>query len=300
MVSLRRDTGAMAWSVALATRWPLVAVGQSVFATTEDRLHELGAKDGVPVRQVALPGTVTGPMLRAGELVLVPVAPDLIVAWHHSQEYEVWRSSPGSAITRRGVAAGRRAYFTTTANRVVAISLEDGRLLWSRPLAGVLTAPAMTEGRVVVGSTADRVSALNAADGTLAWDSPVWADVVGVAADAQRVYVTALDNVVRALNRSNGNQRWKEAIGTRARYAPLLAGTTLLISGIDPVLTGFDAPSGARRGTFEFQTEPELPVLGAAPLFLEGGAPNGVRLVLFTRTEAMGLTPRQPTSTETP
>jgi hypothetical protein len=152
----------------------------------------------------------------------------------------------------------------------------------------------VTGDRVVVGSTADWVFALDRRSGDIAWDWHVWADVTGLAADRDRVYVIGLDNLVRALDRRNGNQHWREALGSRLQFAPLLDGATLLVAARHPALHGFDLATGAARGTFSYPDHPELQIAGAAPLRFPGPPSEAVRIVLFTRTEAIGLAPAPP------
>jgi PQQ-like domain len=54
--------------------------------------------------------------------------------------------------------------------------------------------------------------------------------------------------VLRGLDRRSGAQLWKRALPMRPTSGPILAGTTLLISGLESTIHAFDAKDG-RSGT---------------------------------------------------
>jgi hypothetical protein len=64
------------------------------------------------------------------------------------------------------------------------------------------------------------------------------------------VFYASLDNIVRGLNRGNGNQRWKKPTPTRPVLPPRLVRDDVLIVGLDPALSTFDAKTGTPGGMY--------------------------------------------------
>src|SRR5678816_1012729 len=56
VLAFDRETGDTAWAADVSTRWPLIPVGDAVYAFANDRLVQLDAMTGSLVSQTTLPG----------------------------------------------------------------------------------------------------------------------------------------------------------------------------------------------------------------------------------------------------
>lgn len=297
VVALDRATGTQVWSVALATAWPVVVNGSSLFLVADDSLRELESATGRPLRQIRLPGAVTGPMTRAGDLLLIPVSPDVVVAWHTGQGRQMWSRGLGAPVKVAGAVSGSSVYFALAEGRLVGVTLDQGRILWTTQLSGELTAPAATPTRVFVGSSDQYVAALDVQRGTEAWRFTTRSAVIGVAADGERAYVASLDNIVRALSHRSGTQQWRKVVETRMRYPPLLAGGRLVIVAADPTLTAFLPKDGSPQGSYTITGKA---IVAASPVLLADRQPDSVTVVLLTDDEAIAIKPKPAEPPPTP
>ena len=297
IVALSRASGEQIWIADLKTNWPLVAGEESLYAVSDASLVDLDPDTGTVRRRHPLPGEPTGPLTRVGELLLIPVQPSLLVAWHPRESKEIWRQTFDAPVTVAPVVSNSRAtIIVASKDRLSAAALSDGARQWTTVLEGTLTQPVVVRDRVIVGSTSDDVYALDSR-GRWQWTWPGRADIVGVTADADNVYVAALDNIVRALKLENASQEWRKVVATRLAFPPQLAASTLLISGIEPALTAVSV-RGAEVGTYAL---PELGYLAAAPLVLDAPEPESVTLVLLTRHgEVFGLRRPRPKEESAP
>lgn len=297
IVALARTSGEQVWTADLATRWPLIVSDDSLLAVSEASLVELDRASGLVRRRHALPAPATGPLTRAGELLLIPIEPSLLIAWRLTEAREIWRQTFEAPVTvPPAVNSTWGLVIVSSSDRVAGLALADGARRWTTQLAGTLMQPVIVRERAIVGSTSDDVYALDDR-GRWRWTWYGRADVIGVTADADQVYIASRDNLVHALKPGRGaEQQWRKVVKTRLTYAPQLVGATLLIGGIEPALTAFST-SGGDAGRFEL---PELAVLAAPPLILDGAEPDGVTMVLFTgHREVLGLR-RQPLKEEAP
>jgi outer membrane protein assembly factor BamB len=291
VIALARESGDVVWTADVATRWPLVAADQTLFVASESSLVELDPASGVVGRRHVLPAPPTAPMARAGDVLVIPVQPSLLIAWHTRDSREVWRQSFDAPVTGPpAVDAARGLVIAASGERVAALALSDGARRWTTTLAGTLMQPIVVGDRVIVGSDSDDVYGLDTR-GRFRWRWPGWSDVVGVTADPANVYVASLDNIVRAFKVGNADHQWRKVVKTRLTFAPQLAGSTLVIGGIEPALTAFST-RGDDAGKYEL---PELTFLAAPPLLLQGAEPDGVTMVLFTgHKEVFGLRRQRP------
>ena len=85
-------------------------------------------------------------------------------------------------------------------------------------------------GPTTISSTASRRGT-----GQIDWRWRTGGDVLGTAVvDARRVYFVSFDNILRALDRRSGAQRWKRPLPFRPLTGPLMAGATIITSGVTP------------------------------------------------------------------
>jgi outer membrane protein assembly factor BamB len=290
LVALSLETGEQEWESKdeVATAQAPVVSGRSVFVATAAALLELDTATGTTRRRISLSTPSVGPMTSAGDLVLVPQNPDLLVAIRIPDGSSAWIATLGAPV--RSAAAihhdGSVAYFALGEGSLMAVSLASGKILWSVRGLGTLTPVVAAGDRVLVGSTdkAEKMFyAFNAKSGAEAWRLSA-GDVVGAASANALVVLVSKDNVIKAVNRDSGNQRWIKTMNTRPLMPPRVIGDQLLVVGVNPVLTLHDVKTGMPAGTYSFSGSLHGAILAGEPVLTSGGADgSGPRLILITR-----------------
>ena len=136
---------------------------------------------------------------------------------------------------------GDRLYGAASDGRVLAISLETGKILWRANLKDDLSGGVgVGLGLVLVGSHEGIVYALNGADGTLRWQTQLSSEVLAApVAGFGRVVARSIDGKMYGLDADSGVERWNIS-----RPVPPLSlrgdSTPLMIEGV--VVAGF--PNG--------------------------------------------------------
>jgi outer membrane protein assembly factor BamB len=260
LVALNRETGAAAWTQPVDTTLPPAVIGDTVYVTEGVMLRALDRATGASRWSVEMRRPAMSPGVRpAGDRVIVPMAPDEVLAFRAADGAELWRAELGGTDGPLSLTIGATALFVSTADsRVVAIALADGRKIWQQQLPGSLGEPAAGRDRVFVGSTDNFLYALNDRSGRLEWRWRTGGDVIGAVVDADAVYLTSLDNILWALNRGNGNQRWTQETGTRPVVRPRLVSGSVVVTGVVPALSGFSITNGMPMGTYAAPGDGEL------------------------------------------
>ncbi len=243
-------TGAEVWTVELSPSSAPAAGDGLVFAATAERLAALHTADGSEAWSIPFSGVGVPLVWKAGWL-LAGSEQGVVVAVRASDGHMMWRQELGAAPHARTTIAGDRAYVPLDDGRLVALAIEDGALVWEHRLGGPVSEALAIGDRVYAGSLDNYFYCLDAADGRERWRWRTGADVIGApVVDERHVYFVSLDNVLRGLDRGHGAQRWKRALPLRPTTGPILAGTTLVVSGLSPAVRGFAPGDGAPVGEF--------------------------------------------------
>ena len=289
-VGIDRQTGALLWSRAITSPWPVV-VGEGVAYVMDagNDLHALDAATGTTLWVRRQPrNLLAAPTYAAGRLVLVFEQGDY-VSLRASDGHEQWRLRIANDAPLFPPQPGGEHFFVALdGGHLAAISALDGQLAWRRTIGGRLSVPAWAADRVFVGSTDNYLYALDAEDGDLEWRWRAGGDVIGAAPDTDGgVYFASLDNILRRLNQGNGNQRWREEIPTRPAVVPQAVANIVVVTGVAPIVAGFSGTNGMATGSYTAPAE----VLGA-PLIDADLKPFSVGMVVLTRDGRLaGLTP---------
>jgi outer membrane protein assembly factor BamB len=140
-------------------------------------------------------------------------------------------------------------YVPTVDDRVVALAIETGTIVWEHRLGGPPNDILATDDRIYVGSNDNFFYCLKAENGGIAWRWQTGGDVVGLPiADDDRVYFVSLDNVLRGLDRRNGSQLWKRALPFRPISGPVRVTDAIVVVGLSATLPAFAARDGAPVG----------------------------------------------------
>lgn len=300
LIALDRETGLLVWRTMVETGRPPLAHENTVYVATPSGVSALDALTGEGEWATPLDEGISAPMSAAGSALITLAGTGKVVALRAADGERLWQHDLGGR-SPYGAVAGEQGliYLSLADSRVVALSLATGMRIWERRLSGILSEPAVGRDRVFVGSTDNFFYALDARSGALEWKWRSGGDVIGSAVDAKGVvYFASLDNVLRAVNRGNGNQRWKEQIPRRPAMPPRTFGGLVLLAGVAPELTAFDATSGATLGSYVAPAELEGP-----PLVDPDLKPYRVAFVVVTRDgRVAGLRPaalmfREPAAT---
>ncbi len=186
--------------------------------------------------------------------------------------------------------ADGRAYVTTTENHLLALSVEDGRTLWTyrgQPtvtMALGLPAAAVEGDMVVAGFGSGELAAIRASDGRVQWSETLssaagggLADIAAITAlpviDRGRVFASGLGGITIALDLRSGRRLWERDVA--ASDTPWVAGdwVFLLTTGAEIACLGRDDGrvrwiAGLQR--FRDERRRRDPIQWAAPV-LAGG-----------------------------
>ena len=293
IAAIDRATGAVRWYNHLESVWPPVVGGGSLFVATARELHAVNAMTGIRQWSVPLAGELRAPMLLRGNLLVALTAPDVLTAIRIDTREAAWRLPLGDTGAVLLDADQRAVYLTTERGHVMRVNLADGVLRWDRPLVdnARLTAPAIGPDRVFVGSST-AFWALDLQNGQDRWRWPpnrFFGPIAGAAVAGDTVYVTSLDNQLRALDDDNGNQRWKASAGTRPLGPPRVFFGTVVVTGLGPTLTTFNAKTQALVSTW---SAPVGAQLQGGPLIDQNLKPFQVAVVVIMRDgRIIGLRP---------
>jgi outer membrane protein assembly factor BamB len=298
LIALDRESGDTEWSIELASTLAPLAAGPVIVAGTPETVVALDPATGgqlwaTPIRT----GVLRALALSADGRRVLAVSRTRIESLDvrtgaREWEREITTTDDALLVTTDATSA----YVATGGGRIISIALQDGAPRWERELPGRLSPPVANGDRVYVGSNANAFHALDAGNGKVRWTWRTGGDVIGAAANDRFVYLIALDNVLRAVNRGNGHQRWKQALTTRPLSPPVVVPGHVVVPGIDPALSSFDALTGAVGGLFDGQLAggavgAPSEVMGV-PLVSQTMRPFQVAIVLVWRNgRATGLRP---------
>lgn len=110
---------------------------------------------------------------------------------------------------------------------------------------GFPLAIAVNGSSVTLAGSAGNVLALSADDGRVLWQAQAGAPITaGVGSDGRFTAVVTLENQLVVIEQ--GQQRWSARLGSRVATAPLVAGERVFVVGVDRVVHAFDALDGGR------------------------------------------------------
>ncbi len=201
-----------------------------------------------------------------------------------------WRVSLPAPARGSPTVAGGRVFVPTVENQLVALSVEDGRRLWTyraQPTATMtlgLPAPAVEGEFVVAGFGSGELAAIRAVDGRAAWSETLssargggLADIAAIAAmpviDRGRVFATGLGGLTVALDLRSGRRLWEREVA--AVETPWSAGDALFLVANNGNLACLGREDGRVRwltplGRFEDERRRRRPIFWGPPV-LAGG-----------------------------
>lgn len=168
----------------------------------------------------------------------------------------LWTTSTGPSMGQetlrlRPVIQGQRIFVSNKAGYVTAVHRENGHQIWQVRLKKTLSsAPAVSEGVLVVPSLEPKLIALKASNGQGLWQVPLANQVFAPPAiNRGRVFVKTVDGQVQAFLLTTGQSLWTYHHGApllvlRPSSAPQVMGNQLLVGFSDGVLVALNAQTG--------------------------------------------------------
>jgi outer membrane protein assembly factor BamB len=201
-----------------------------------------------------------------------------------------WRVPLPAPARGAPTVVGGRVFVPTIEDQLLALSVEDGRRLWTYRAQPTTTqvlgmpAPAVDGEFVVAGFGSGELAAVRAADGRAAWSETLssargggLADIASIAAmpviDRGRVFATGLGGLTVALDLRSGRRLWEREVG--AVETPWSAGDALFLVANNGNLACLGREDGRVRwitplGRFEDERRRRRPIFWGPPV-LAGG-----------------------------
>jgi outer membrane protein assembly factor BamB len=173
-------------------------------------------------------------------------------AWPAPAGGILWRTRLGSPIVAAVAATEQIVYVSLADARMVALSVADGRELWSVPTPGQMDAPPAVAGdRIYLGLRDGRVVSLDANTGAELWSKfTVHGIHTSLAVDDGVVWVTSLGAVL-ALDAENGALLWiRQYSAAGAAAGPAVADDRIAAYTGNQILV-FDPENGGQTSYFQ-------------------------------------------------
>ncbi len=195
-----------------------------------------------------------------GDTLIVASGYGFVVALDASNGAERWRSITEAPMTGSPTIKDGRIFVSSNNNEVLALSLEDGSVIWSDQAisesARVLGSPsaAAVEDIVVAPYSSGEIIAYLAANGRRLWTealvSPGQFTPISAINDigarpvlgGGMVFAASQSGVLAAIDGRSGNRVWQQPIGST--QAPALVGQYLFVMGVEAEIACINASTG--------------------------------------------------------
>ena len=262
------------WSAPIVASGPLAAGDQTIVVPAGLVIEGLDVTTG-RTRWKAETGTLTAPLLVRGGWVIA-VADRRIMAFRERDGSVVWRREIG-LVERRPAADGDMLFVALKEGSVLALSLLDGKPIWSEPVGADPSEPFPAGGRVYVHADG-ALQSLYAHNGYREWPFKIGPDIVGtVAVDDDNIYMAAMDNQIWTFDRGDGARKRTEDLRYRPIGKPIVIGNVVVVPGRVAALPLYDTRTFKASSTL---TLPDPLLTGA----VSGLLSNGVTMLAVITT----------------
>ncbi len=243
------EHGTLLWLVSARVR-ATPAVGDGlVFVIEPERLTALNAGTGSVAWRVPFAESLAAPLVWHNGWLIGTASEGHVLAFRARDGGLIWQRQLDGRIRGAAALAGDRLYVPLEDGRLVALRVATGEPLWFRRLGGVASDILALDDQIFVGSRDNYFYNIRASDGFVSWRFETGADIVGLpVVDDRRVYFVSLDNLLRCLDRRTGGQVWKSALPLRPGRGPVVAGDTLIVSGVSPLPQAYSIREGKTTG----------------------------------------------------
>lgn len=228
-------------------RSPPVVSGDRIYCSLGGTTFALDRRDGSQIWRRYVGPTLGGgaPAIADGTVVIANSAhqdePAGVHALNAADGTHRWQAREGQNVGCAVTIRDGRVYTGggLDEDRLVALDLQDGTVLWSNAVGEYVTTPAVTEDRVVVGGGKGRSVTGFEMDGSLAWTLDVGQEVWAAPTIVEdTVYLGTRGDEMLALTAADGEVVWRRdvesevssscAVGTDAVYATTVDGLTAM------------------------------------------------------------------------
>jgi outer membrane protein assembly factor BamB len=165
--ALDADSGRVLWSRSLespATTTPALAGRALFFATEDGRLHRLDPVSGAMSSSPLEGGPFSGPVMPAGDSLLVLLGPGSVTAYDVAAGRIRWtRSAARNWTSSRPYRWHGNVLVGTEDGELLALDLADGAVRWTYRIPGMIRGIGTTDSALFVGTFSGRVHALRLA-----------------------------------------------------------------------------------------------------------------------------------------
>jgi outer membrane protein assembly factor BamB len=258
-------SGTRQWMITARPTMAPVAGGGLIYMIDAATLKAIRTADGSVAWELPFADALAvHPVWDNGWLILAAASGE-VRALRATDGEQIWRRDLGSPAHAAPALAADRVYIPTTDHRIVALRVENGERVWERMLGGAPNEILALDERLFVGSLDNFFYCIMANDGGVDWRWRTGGDIIGrPVSDNRYVYFVSFDNVLRAMNQVSGGQQWIRPLPIRPAWAPVKAGTTIVVSGDSATLRAFNAKDGVASGTFT-GVAPQPEFSGEAP-----------------------------------
>ncbi len=230
-------------------------------------LYALNSRDGSQAWHFKTNSPWGSPPLVVRDRVFAATIADELYALSESKGEEIWHFSQrgDEKMTVKGTSApvnyGNEIYQGFSDGHLVALSMEQGRVIWQRRLRSrerfydVDTTPFVDDKRVIAGTFDGKIYSLDRTTGDTLWFQGVGA-YGGFHVDDKSVYFAGLDGNLYAVKKDSGETVWKKPFQKGVGLAPVKVGDYLVVttSGdpvyvVDPINGDIKATTRLGAGT---------------------------------------------------
>lgn len=251
LVALSLETGGVVWERRLPVESAPASAGGRIFVSNgENVLLALNATDGTTAWEQPLGTPLSAPLYVGTAGLFAGTEAGDISLFDPSGGRLLWQVEPGATLTARPALDEAKAYLPLGDNRIVALAIATGELLWEQYLEGRPAGAAVHGDRVYAGADDNALWCLDVESGRVEWRMASGGDIVGAPlVHGDSVYFVSMDHLLRALDRRSGVQRWRVPLSIRPGTGPVLVGRLLLLSGVAPEIHAFSRENGRSMGT---------------------------------------------------
>jgi len=163
----------------------------------------------------------------------------------------LWTFPANDPITSTPAVENGKVYFATR-EKLYALDATSGIKIWETPLKGTISSPAISCGRVYIGTENATLNCFNASDGSLIWSAKVDSSVKSSPLVVEdKVYFGTRNGAVCALGAPDGSEVWTYETGAYMMSSPSFSDGVLYIGSDDGRLYAF----GKERSCVIFEGE---------------------------------------------
>jgi len=199
----------------------------------------------------------------------------------------LWEFQCGGLINEYALSKdGSHLFLASHDNHLYSIDTSSGKVAWGHDFGGNIMGMSSDADRMVAVTARNRVTAIGLKEGNVLWDIPVKVAVMSAGwgyflSDGLSVFVSSLDNRVLCLDQATGTTRWSYTTQGNPSLRALV-GKTLLIAEGQGLLAAVDTETGKSRWTYDTKGYPYLePLSVSANLVSSFNGRNGSKARIF-------------------